>query len=66
MPRTDADDKATIAAFGHQVCRAAIDSEALVLGERQAHVERAVRTMQAEGAFYPSAFPRAAMESADA
>jgi nitrite reductase/ring-hydroxylating ferredoxin subunit len=53
VPKIDGDDAAVIASFGHKICRAVIDSDAIPLGERQAEMERAVRRMQAERAFYP-------------
>ena len=65
VPKLSPDgDVAVIANFGSRVCQVAIDSGGMALGERQAHVERAVRAMQAEGGFYLDAAP--ARESADA
>jgi hypothetical protein len=51
VPQVDGDDKAVMQNFGHKVCEAALASAHLPVGERQAHVERAVRQMQKDGAF---------------
>ncbi|MDO8299836.1 MAG: aromatic ring-hydroxylating dioxygenase subunit alpha [Lacisediminimonas sp.] len=52
VPQKDGDDKSLLQSFGHKVCKVAIESAHLPVGERQRHVERAVRAMQASGEFY--------------
>ena len=54
VPKDGNDDIAIIANFGRKVCRVAIESEAMPVGERQAFMEQTVRTMQAQGAYYPA------------
>ncbi|MFG1396276.1 Rieske 2Fe-2S domain-containing protein [Roseixanthobacter pseudopolyaromaticivorans] len=55
VPRIAADDTTVLRDFGRKVCAEAIRSEPLPVGERQEQVEKAVRALQAEGAFYPQA-----------
>jgi nitrite reductase/ring-hydroxylating ferredoxin subunit len=64
VPKTGDNDAAVMANFGRKICRVAIETEAMALGERQAHVETMVRAMQAEGAYYPEATATAVKESA--
>jgi nitrite reductase/ring-hydroxylating ferredoxin subunit len=52
VPEREGDDQAVMRNFGNKVCRTAIQSADLPVGERQAFVEKVVREMQATGAFY--------------
>ncbi len=54
VPKVEGDDIKVIAAFGHKICHAVVESAAIPLGERQKQMASTVRAMQASGAFYPA------------